>query len=537
MDYSNPAECLNLLRQLQPDDTDRTHAALSGIVAGLLAAPPAPNQYLEVLEAARHPAALVQARLAQSYTAHPLPPDGADSTALSRVVTLWQDFSRSYAKIIHTDAERGTLEDQRALLSQRCVYYAGQALLEFFRAHRAVPPGYWAHVHECYADAEKIGVAQIRVADPLNEIWKAQSPVEAHVAVLLADLSNPYARTGPEFTWICRWAQRFAPYCSLETEAEERKPTTYTLDLATDHGLRPFGLQGRTTGLRRFNGVRLAGQIQAVLTQFKQGMKPASLGLGKDCPVDVCAHLLLSLYRPWGLGSAGRRFPRRGSKGAVELCGDWLAIGFHVHGRVFEQPRAYTLGPGLDRDIALLTLGERVPEVNDPDFTRTQRLREAERLGFGCSRWGVLDQSVGGFRLQQLQPGGERLEHRQLVGLRPQDGDRFLLAMVSWLMYRADKVLEIGVHLLVGAPRRLSARQTASLRASPQEPYQPVFLLPPAPALKTPPSLMLPAGWYEHSRVLEIRDGDESANQVRLDRLLLKGANFDQVSFVPLSPA
>ncbi len=535
MDYRNPAECLNMLQRLDLDEIDATHTSLMEMVTGLLAAPPAPNQHLEVLETARPIVATTQARLAVRYTAHPLPPDSAENATLDRVVGLWRTLSRSYAHLTRTDAH-GVLEDQRALLAQRRIHYAGQALLEYFRAHRAIPAGYWAEVHECYADAERIGVAQIRVSDPLNEVWKAQSTVEAHIAILLIDLGNPYGRTERELTWICRWAQRFAPYCNLHGETEDRKPTVYSLDLATDHGLRPLGLQARTTGLYRFNSSKLAGQIQAVLTQFKQGMKPASLGLGNDCPVDDCAHLLLSLYRPWGQASAGRRFPRRGSKGTVELCGDWLAIGFHVHGKVFEQPRTYATGSKLDQDIALLTLGERAPEANDPAAAQMNRLREAERFGFVCEQWELLDQSVGGFRMQR-QPSAERLEHRQLVGLRPQDGDRFLLGQVSWLMYRTDGSLEIGVHVLTGVPQRLSARPVALRSAQQRELYQPVFLLPPTPALKEPASLVLPAGWFEHNRVLEIHDGKEVSDQIRLDKLLLKGENFEQVSFEQMAPA
>ncbi|NMG34185.1 hypothetical protein GRF61_06975 [Azoarcus sp. TTM-91] len=535
MDYRNPAECLNLLHSLRPEKPEETQVALAAIVSGLLASFPAPNQHLEVLEAARSLAAAVQVELSRCYTAHPLPPDSLENEILERVASLWRNLSRSYGRIARADAQEGTLDDQRALLAQRRTYYAGQALLEFFRAHRAVPTGYWAEVHECLADAERAGVARVRVADPLNDVWKAQSPMEAHVAILLTDLANPYGRGERQLAWACRWAQRFAPYCTLDTDIDAPKPTAYGLDLNADHGLRPLGLQSPSPSLRRFDGSKLASQIQAVLTQFKQGVQPASLGLGDDCPLDACSRLLLSLYRPWGLAAAGRRFPRRGSQGGLDICSDWLAIGFHVHGGVFEQPRAstYTVGSGIRKDISLLTFGERAPAASDAGFSESRRQREAEKLGFVCERWEVLDQSVGGFRIQQ-RPRAERLEHHQLVGLRPQDGDCFLLGHISWLMFRADGCLEAGVHVLTGVPRVVAARPLA-LHAGLRDPYLQAFMLPATPALRTGASIVLSAGWFQPSRVLEVHNAETGENeQIRLGKLLLRGTNFDQASFEKL---
>lgn len=531
MDYRNAAECLNLLQRLHPANLDETHAALSIMVVGMLEALPPPNQHLEVLEAARPLIGQVQTEFARHYAAQPLPPDSLENEILLRVVTLWRNLARSYARIAHHDARDGTLDDQRALLFQRRQHYAGQAVIEYFRAHRALPPGQWAEVHECFAAADEAGFARTRVADPLNEIWKAQSTLEAYIAVLLVDLANPFGRSERELAWICRWAQRFAPYCTLGVDNEPQKPTMYGVDVGADHGLRPLGLLAQSTRLHRFDGSKLADQIRAVLTQFKQGIQPVSLGLGNDCTVDAASRLLLSLYRPWGLASAGRRFPRRGSRGLVELSGDWLAIGFHINGKVFAQPRLYSQTYGSTSDINTITFGERAQMVEDPLRRARQRQREAEELGFVCERWEVLDQSVGGFRLQQ-QPRGERLEHHQLVGLRPQDGDRFLLGDVSWLMFRADGTLEAGVHLLTGVPTLVAVRPV-SLNTG-RAPFHQGFLLPATESLKIPASLVLPAGWHHPSAVVEIhRDGNSI--QVRLDQLLLRGANFDQVSFEQLA--
>ena len=74
MDYTQPAACLDQLQRLHPIDFRKTHDTLLRIVHGLLAARPAPNQHLEVLEAARDTLTFAQGEMARAYTTRPLPP-------------------------------------------------------------------------------------------------------------------------------------------------------------------------------------------------------------------------------------------------------------------------------------------------------------------------------------------------------------------------------------------------------------------------------------------------------------------------------
>lgn len=526
MDYSQPAACLALLQKLHPIDLAATHATLAGIVNGLLEASPPPNQHLEVLEAARETLGFVQDEIARGCGTQPHGRPGG--SALARVVELWKAMARSYARIADADAAAGTLEDQRALLAQRRVLYEGLALIEHYRAHVELAPGLWHAVHASYDDAVRSGLARIRVAEPLNEVWRAQSAHEAYAAILLVDLANPYGRSERELTWIVRWAQRFAPYCSLDDDLEGRKPSVYGVDTDDDTGLRPLGLLARTPALLRFDGSALATQIQAVIAQFKRGVKPSSLGLGSDCSAGTCARLLLSLYRPWGLGSSGRRFPRRSKSGEIDFTGDWLAIGYAIKGELFRQPLTDTRPRALRDDISLLTFGERVHTIDDdpPDDDG----HPARFIGFGmeCERWEVVDQSVGGFKLRRTG-NGTRLDHHQLVGIRPPDAERLLIADLSWLMYRGDGTLEAGVNVLPGVPRVVAIRRTPS-RSGGREPFHQAFMLPPSPALKSSGSLVLPPAWFKAGRTVEVQDGG-GRRSVRLSKLLMRGTNFDQCSF------
>lgn len=528
MDYRNPAACIDLLRRLRQTNVDETHAELTRMVTTLRSYPPAPNQHLEVLEAARPAIVHAQAELGKSYAAHPLPPESRENLVMESVVSLWRELARSYTRIILADTVNGSLAENMPLLFQRQLFSLGQVILEYFRARRALPAGAWTDLHAAFAAAERHDVARSRVGDPLNEVWRAQSSAECYVSLLLTDLANPYGRTQRELTWIVRWAQRFAPYCALKRKTEDSNdvPLRYGVDLATDHGVRPIGVLKAGESLRHFDGTRLASHIQAVVSQLKQGVSPGSLGLGEDCPALAGGRLLVMLYRPWGLASAGRKFSRRGAQGALELISDWNAIAFHIEGRPFAPPSSRTIS-NLRTDMSMLTFGERAPEAP----LSVEKIREeGARLGLAGAMWEVLDQSVGGFRLR-CRPVGQRLDHHQLVGIRPPDGDAVLLAKVSWLMYRPDGMLEAGVSVLPGVPSVAAAR-TLSARASTHDPYQACFSLPAVPALKAEASVVLPGGWFQPERVVELHT--DRLTQVRLSSLMSNGSNFDQVVVKPL---
>ncbi|MDD3352465.1 hypothetical protein [Zoogloea sp.] len=519
-----------LLRTLHTLSATESHTTLVRMLEGLLASPLGPEEQLEVLESARQTITFVQHEISSRYAAHPLPPDSAEDATLRQVVRLWTALSTAYARLSERSSGKGG-DDFRAqwpLLAQRRIQYLGQIIIEYFRARRAEPPGAWKAVHAAYLEAEKAGVAHSRVIDPLNNTWKAQSPDEAYIALLLVDLTNPYGRDQRELHWICRWAQRFAPYCIMQTEWEQDDDRAYGLDANEDHGLRPIALIGPRPGMRRFDGHQLAAQIKAMLTEFKQGTTPASLGLGDDCVQPACARLLVSLYRPWGMSAAGRRFPRRPKRGGNKVCTDWDSIGLLVSGKEFIPPNQRQI-QGSSYDINVITFGGRAEEVDPALITDPEA--EVRRRGHSIDEWLILDHSVSGFRMQRKHPV-ERIEHHQLIGLKPSDGTQYLLGQVSWLMYEPDGTLLAGIHLLGGLPTAVAIRG-AGINVTHSSPYSQGFMLPEVAAMRAPATIILPGNSFHADRVLEVHGSH--AMQLRLTSLVTRGANFDQATYEVVS--
>ena len=151
------------------------------------------------------------------------------------------------------------------------------------------------------------------------------------------------------------------------------------------------------------------------------------------------------------------------------------------------------------------------------------------QIAYPLERWSVVDQSVSGFRLLRGEAGA-RIEHGQLLCLKPPDGEHFLLAQVSWNLMQKDDLL-IGIHVLPGIPQGIAVRPTG-LQISPSERYVRAFLLPAVPALREEPSLVLPRGWFQAERVIELYT--DRAVKVRLGLLLTQGADFDRATFTRL---
>lgn len=535
MSLSTPAECLDALRQLGGKDAYTIRDRLDAMLDALLQSVPPSRRHLEVLEAMRETLDKALATMAHSYGDHPVAPDDPEDKTLRKVVATWSKMGEAYAAIAR-DTALGNSATTHALLAQRRVDCASRALLEYMRARRAIPSGLWKNLHDTFVDAEARGFAYTRAYDPLNRAWQAQSAAEAHTTMLLVDLANPFARAAEEFdtTWEC--ARYFAPYCRLLEEgsdADDGRRAAYGLDPGVDRGLRPVATLKSISGIRRFDSSQLPDQFRLTAARVRKGKSAVELGLAADFDAEEAVKLLLALYRPWARGSSGRRFARHGGGGHAELTGDWKAIAFYIAGKPFSQPAVHTSARSLSSDMRLLTLGEQVTRIDLDDNRAIQR--EAEHRGFICTQWEILDYSIGGFRLRRFG-STERLEHRELIAIRPGDGKSFMLGMVNWVMYREDGTLEAGIKLLDGVPKVVAVRSVGIVGQGNYDiSFQQAFQLSETPALKSPATLVLPAGYFQPFRVIEMFD--ESLRGYRLLELVNRGADFDQATFEAISVA
>jgi hypothetical protein len=286
-----------------------------------------------------------------------------------------------------------------------------------------------------------------------------------------------------------------------------------------DRGPRPADHVAVTASTRLFDTTPLGERVQTLLGRLKDGYTPGSLGLGDDCAKTQARRLLLQLYRPWCLAAMPRRFERNRASGSLSVAYEIESIYFHVTGAEFVQPAHV-------RSYSRAEVDEMITYKYQLESDRPVNLA-AIQARHPVDAWEIVDQSLNGFRLLRL-PQGPRVEHGQLMAVRPPHKDQFVLGHVTWLALERDGRLQAGLQLLPTPSRGVAVRGTGP-GVSPSDKYSPGFFLPAIPALKEQVSVVLPAGWYSAGRVVEVLS--DRPVMVQLGELLARGANFERCTF------
>lgn len=517
---------LNYLARLPLANPEHAENAVNRFLDSLRAAPPPVEIYLELLEQTRVPACFVVEELARRYQNKALPLGETEERVFRQAVDMWRRLVSAYADCARLDAsEDGAERDQRtALILHRCISYTAAIMNEFYRARHELPAGLWLELHGYYASAEEWGVALTPVPDALDLLQRPTHCRAAFVAALLVDLGGPYGLSVREQTIVRRWAHHWAPLVGVAAAQPGEALPAFVVDLMGDQGIRPVGECLQTENVRRLETVELALRISEVRAQLDRHRAPPELGLGEDCTHGQCVRLLEHLVRPWTQARAPRKFRRHAASGIARVVDGSEAIYYAVSGTPFVQPDNVRYYSRREFDTLFV-----FRHMEDPSAALQS---QPVRSDFAPDPWEVVNQSVSGFRLIRSL-AGKRLVHGQLLALRPHDGERFLLAQTTWLMQDRSGGLVAGVAALPGLPQAVAARPRGDGETRSVAPYHPAFLLPEVPAIGAERSLVLPSGFYQIGRIIELHaEGDW---HVRLDRMLQQGPDFERVSFIVCS--
>lgn len=522
LNYRDAQQCRALIAELPLTNVPRVRDTLTRMLYGLRQTPPRSADYLTVLEAMRAPLHFLQESLGKRYNSRPATPGGTEDGVLRQVVALWMAMAEAYAQAAQEAGEHPLDDESLALVCQRCVLYAGRAAIEYFRARRTLPRGLWLELHGYYSTAEEWGFATQAVADSLKEGGYPQSAAESFCSVLLIDLANPYGRSPREFEWVCRWADQYASLTEIMPVFGGTDAKTYAIDLNLDGGAKPLEVFARTPNLRRLGSARLASEIERVVAGLRQGLSPESLGLGADCHPVSAGRLLLQLFKPWCHAANPRRFQRRTGDGEVDIAVSGEAMHFFISGGEFVQPPPARVYSHSDF-VNIATFGERATD------SAGLAVRQAQaREQYPTQHWGVLDHSVMGYRLRSPRDT-TGIEYSQMLAVFGGDSEHWRLARVSWLMYEHDGHLLAGLYVLPGTPRAVAVRPHAEDGAAPER-FSRAFLLPAVQVMGEEATLVLPRGWFQADRRIEIYIAD-ALRTVQLTRLNSFGVNYERVAF------
>jgi hypothetical protein len=459
----------------------------------------------------------VEIEQARRFTNRALPLAEAESAIFDETLALWEEMHLGYLHCLQAViADEPGIRAEAGTVCQRALAYTGLKMFHHHRAYRQVPAREWRALHEGYAFAEELGVAEDEVKDYLNRDVNDTSARIAYMRALLLGMANPNELSQRQLTFVAFLLERWAEKVEISREAPEEDIPPLIVDLDSD--ICPERESVKAAEPRYLDVKRLAKSLRNRIGLLRKGESPAKLALGEDCVQPSCEQLLVFLYRQWCQVRQPRGAERKRVANVAQASHDMAALHYYISGRVFKQPGEAKELTQQQRD-QIATFG-RVSTRDEDDYSVVH--------GFVLENWQLEDESTQGLKMvRRASESGKRYTHGQLIGVKPADSKGFMLGQIRWLVQNDAGDLFAGVRLLPGLPAATAVRPVGLNVMDPK--YVPALSLTGVAALSAPPSLVLPSGWFKPKRVIEVYV--EGHVKVRLTEMIERGSDFERVAY------
>jgi cyclic-di-GMP-binding protein len=513
--------CAEWLQSLPRTNTQQVTQAIAALLETMDGAALYPLQSLEILETMRHTLVYAQDENAAKYRFKPLPFGVAERAMFEHVTGLWQMMHQAYANALHAAADPACeTHSHFALICQRALAYTALSMRESVLGRQEISRTLWRQLHTYFEIAYASGITETKVRDSEAATAPQSSCHEVYVQALLFDLAQPYSIKGRDsqlvFTFAGRWARKVelvAADAGDETLGEKGR---LHVNLTGNRGATRKSTK-REGLVLKLNRSALSKNIRKRIQLLDEGTPTGDAEID-DMPKAAAQEILYMLHRQWCESGNERSYQRRASADAIDVCSGFEAMHYFVSGNVFVQPEHVRTYSRKEHDEIHTFRDMVVP---------SQQAHGASSIGLYTERWTVLDQAPTGFRLER-RGHGARFSQHQLIAVRPANGQNFLLCEICWLMETDDGALQTGLQAFPGIPHAMAIRMGAQKTGS-AETYIRAFIMPSNSAIGTVSSLVLPSGWYQADRVIEIYS--EGHATVRLLDLVERGLDYDRATY------
>ena len=524
--FKDAAGCAQWLSQLQLTNLQLAHSLLLTQINELNRYPMRGLERLNTLELLRETVGYVQDDYAKKLIAKPLPLNESELMVFVAIVQLWQAMVLGYQRCLQAYmAGDKLLAKHGALLCQRCLLYSGQEIFEHLRTGYEFEHKLWRQLNELYAFAEQHSLQSAEVPDPLNSKHPHSSCRSIYVKTLLACHARPAELTRSQLqlldNWLVQWSDMITVENSYTVSKGDAQPLA--IDLASEQGLLTVRQITHSDSIRYLAMVPLSKLLRVKTILLQQGQTPQQANLGAHCSKSDCIEFLTFLHQYWCEDHNARFGERRPAAHHAQLCCKMEGIYAHLSGKPFKQPRRDASMDSVARK-QIETFGRVLQDAPD---------RELLEMGFTLEMWSLENESILGARLTREDPFGARLSYNQLIALRPNDAETFMLGATAWTNVTHAGQLQIGVRYLPGTAEPVSIRATG-VNLTVSDKYAPAFLLQAVPALKIPASLILPRDWFHRGRVVEILHHNAEKQNVKMVFSVEHGIDYERVSFTPV---
>lgn len=514
LQFRDSAGCARWIAGLPVTNVQLSQQMLSEQLTALAATSMPALERLKILEALKENVAYAQGELAKRYMGKPLPLDEGDAKAWASVSGLWRALGLNYRHCF--DAQRqgdATLAPYAALVTVRCLRAVTCNMFEHYLVYREPDTALWRALHELFGFAEAQGLSRVRVQDVFAKRDPDTSCTDVYMHGLLAHLANPYGLSARQMVFLWRWLEKWAALVNLSSQPLPKgQIPALAVDFAADAVPGLAAAIVHSASVRYLELEQLSKTLQQLMAQLKQGHTPAQLGLGEDARQPTCEHLILLLYLQWCRAGTLRNEERNANPDPADVS--------------FGIADAHHLLGGSDKAISSQEINARDKwEIDNLGFSMRMSNTARRAAVKKSEQWQILNQSSSGFMWMLRDPAGlMRMMHNQLLGVRRTDHLR--LGTVQWIRVNGQKETTCGVRLFPGTPQPVKVRPAVNLNAVKGQDYEPAFITPAVTMPQAPATLILPAGWFQEGRLLEIQGEDKRVT--KLTKLIERGGDYDR---------
>ncbi len=525
--FRDATGCTHWLSQLQLTNLTLAQGTLRKQIDELNRCPLRGSERLQILEVLRDTVALVQNGIGHKLLGKKLPLADEEYKLLLGLSSLWQSMLVGYLRCLQTaeTADPHSSPADLALLFQRSLLFCSLQLDEFVLAGYEPLPDNWKNLHGLYARVEAKGLQSIAVLDsrylsgmPVNCRTLYAKTLLLHRARFAGLTRNQWHSAEH---WLATWSETLTlePRCSM---TPDDAPPLW-VNLAGTLPLQAIRHARDADGMRYLVMVPLSKVIRVKTILLQHGQTPKQMELDDDLSGKECIELLNRLHACWCETQEDSLADTPRTSECVSLC-----IGLEQN---YAQLARKPFRPIKDVSKAD-NIAQRQIETFGRVLDETDQ-NELRELGFVAEDWQIDTDGLLRGKILRSHPGGERLGNKQLIGIFPSTGTAHKVGEIDFVRVTQTGHLYVGVHYLPGQPRALVV-QGMSDNAALQSGSCAALLLPAMEKLNIPASLVLPRNWFAPGRTLEITLPDNSKQKVTLGFSVLKGTDFERVSFKPL---
>lgn len=508
--------CKTWIAALPLSNALEAHRQLHDVLEHLNRVPITALERLKILEVARETASFLQDELIKRFAGKPIPLKPVEHSAWADMVELWRVIETNYLRCFMDSQNNAETSAYLPLITQRCLRYISLQMLAYNLGYSKIPAGLWKRLHDLYRFSEQGEFATAKVKDSLDGGEKISTCGITFVRALLLDAATPAGLSAKHILLTDQLLQLWAPRTLVKsTQPLSTGHPALACDLAQDTGLLPPPYKQDVATLRYIDRESLANVMKKIAKGLQKGETVSSSGLPESANATEYVTLIKQLYVHW---CDTTRLPitifKSPNSATAQMCFSIAGLHYHMTGKPFRQP---------DKPSDLSRM-----EIEDIKvFGHVRKETQTAMIGdmaFNGETWHVRGETMD--RVQMLRPleCHQGLSHGQLVGVRFGPQSRIIIGQIKSLS-NDETGITVVVQLLPGKPLPVAVREAGASHLS----YTPAVLMI-AATHEAKPSLLLPAGVHPVGKRLEVFA--DNLYIVRLESLVIRGADFEQVAFI-----